>query len=74
MRKNSGECANHLLLHCPVAMALWNMIFSLFRISWVMPRSVKELFLSWSLLKRRRKSCLGGSSFGCLLDYLEGAK
>lgn len=45
---------NHLLLHCSVAKALWSMIFSLFGVEWAMPRSIKELFLSWSLYKRRR--------------------
>lgn len=47
---------NHLLLHCPVAMELWNLLFCLFNVSWVMPRSIKELFLCWSLYKHRRRN------------------
>lgn len=55
MCKGSGESTNHLLLHCPVARSLWNMVFSLFGFSWVMSRIVKELFLCWPLYKRRRR-------------------
>lgn len=55
MCKGSGESVNHLMLHCPVATELWSLVFGLLNIYWVMPRSLKEMFLSWSLYKRRRK-------------------
>jgi hypothetical protein len=48
MCKADGESVNHLLLHCPVARDLWNMIFSLFGISWVMPRGVVDLISCWN--------------------------
>lgn len=56
MCKGDGEDTNNLLLHCPVARLLWNVILRLFRISWVMPNSIKELLLCWSLFKRRRRN------------------
>jgi hypothetical protein len=39
-----GESMDHLLLHCRVANALRNVIFSQFGLYWVMPGSVRELF------------------------------
>jgi len=45
--KRHGESVDHILLHCDVASALWNNIFSLFGISWVMPRSVLDLVACW---------------------------
>jgi hypothetical protein len=48
MCKTNGESVNHLLLHCPIAQDLWNLVFILFGISWVMPRGVEDLFACWS--------------------------
>jgi hypothetical protein len=45
--ESNGEFVDHLLLHCEVANALWNVIFSRFGVCWVMPGSVRELFASW---------------------------
>jgi hypothetical protein len=45
--KRDGESMDHILLHCDVAYALWNNIFSRFGISWVMPRSVLNLLTCW---------------------------
>ena len=47
MCKADGESVDHLLLHCPYAKELWDMIFVLFRIHWVMPKRVIDLFHSW---------------------------
>ena len=44
--KRDGETTDHLLLHCPVAREMRNMVFSLFEIKWVMPRGVGELLAS----------------------------
>lgn len=75
MCKSSGESTNHLLLHCPVARVLWNWIFGLFNLSWVMPGTVKAMFLSWSLFKRRRKNLFWEAApLGGLLDSVEGKK
>ena len=45
--KLNGESVDHLLLHCEVACSLWNVRFSCFGLSWVMPNSVKDLFTCW---------------------------
>ncbi len=47
MCTQSGESVDHLLLHCRLAGELWSMVFALFGVQWVMPRSVLELFTGW---------------------------
>jgi len=47
MCKDSGESVNHLLLHCEMACALWNTIFSLVGLAWVMPSQVVDIFACW---------------------------
>jgi hypothetical protein len=47
MRKKIGESFDHLLLYYEIASALWNSIFSLFGLDWVMPRRVVDLFTYW---------------------------
>jgi hypothetical protein len=47
MCKYSVESANHLLLHCEVAQALWSVLFSLFDVTWVMSKEMAELLACW---------------------------
>jgi hypothetical protein len=47
MYTRNEEFVDHLLLHCEVALALWNAIFSRFGLSWVMPHWVVDLFACW---------------------------
>ena len=47
MCKIAEESVDHLLLHCTYARELWDMIFVLFGVYWVMPRSVMALFDCW---------------------------
>jgi hypothetical protein len=47
MCKADGESVDHLLLHCPYAKELWDMIFGLFGLQWVMPKRVMDLFSCW---------------------------
>ena len=47
MGKNSGESPSHLLLDCSFARDLWNFIFSLFGLQWVMPKDVRDLLACW---------------------------
>ena len=47
MCKCNSESVNHLFLHCPVASEVWDMVFGLFGVSWVMPSSVVGLFACW---------------------------
>ena len=45
--KESGESPDHLLLHCKIARELWDLVFGLFGVFWVMPRTVFDLFSTW---------------------------
>jgi hypothetical protein len=45
--KEDGENIDHLFLHCTVARELWNSVFILFGMSWVMPRRVVDLLTCW---------------------------
>jgi hypothetical protein len=47
--KRDGESVDHLLLHCDVASALWNHIFTRFGMSWVILKRVIDLFVGGSL-------------------------
>ena len=48
MCKRCEEFVDHLLLHCPIAYEMWNMIFCLFGICWVMPQKVVDLLDCWT--------------------------
>ena len=46
--ETEGESVDYLLLlHCAAARGLWNAFFAWFGLCWVLPRFVKELFVSW---------------------------
>ena len=47
MCKENGESISHLLLHCLAAMEIWNFMFSIFGIQWVMPGRVIALLSCW---------------------------
>jgi hypothetical protein len=47
MCKKSRESINHLLLHCEVAIEVWNMVFWLFGGMWVMQGRLKDCLGSW---------------------------
>ena len=51
------ESIDHILLHCDKARVLWDLLFSLFRVFWVMQSTVREAMLSWhgSFVGRKRK-------------------
>ncbi|KAJ9691054.1 hypothetical protein PVL29_013294 [Vitis rotundifolia] len=51
------ETVDHLLLHCGRTRTLWNLLFSLFGVSWILSRTVKETLLGWSgaFVGKRRK-------------------
>ena len=48
MCKNIWESVGHLLLCCSYAYNLWTFVFSLFRVSWVMPKQVVDLLACWN--------------------------
>ena len=41
--KTNGDMVDHLLLHCPFSKKVWDMVFALFDVRWVMPRKVIDL-------------------------------
>ena len=47
MCKRNGESVDHLLIHSPIAFDLKSMVFTLFGIHWVMPKTVVELLACW---------------------------
>ena len=46
-RRKGGEGVDHLLNHCTEAYQLWCFVFRSFGISWVLPKSVKDLLFGW---------------------------
>ena len=53
------ETVDHLLLHCVKTWVLWNLLFSLFGISWTLSCTVKATLLGWNggfVGKRRKKA------------------
>ena len=47
MFKQNGESIDHLLLHCEVAIELWNMVCQMFGVTWVMSGRMKDCLGSW---------------------------
>ena len=47
MWKRSGETVDHLLLHCPTARELWDMVLGLFGVQWVIPNSIVDMLACW---------------------------
>ena len=45
MCKANGETVNYLLLHCPLARELWDTVFALIGVQWVMRRRVIDLLV-----------------------------
>jgi hypothetical protein len=48
MCKKSRETLDHLVLYCDIARDLWNLVFQIFGVEWVMPRRWR---ISWPLGK-----------------------
>ena len=43
----SGELVDHLLLHCSKTRVLWDLLFSLFEVPWILAAIVKDFLLEW---------------------------
>ena len=73
--KAEEEMGDHVL-HCPKVHILWQLIFALFDVQWVMHFSVREMLLIWgdSFIGQKRKKGLKRGSFMPFLVHLEGEK
>jgi hypothetical protein len=66
--KAAEESVDHLLLHCHWAKELWGSVLSLFGVSWVMPRQVRELIDCWQKgLGRHQHSLIWKAIPHCLM-------
>ena len=45
--RGDEETADHLLLHCKFAHALWSEVFLMFGVQWVMPSTIVSLLFTW---------------------------
>ena len=74
--KAEEEMGDHILLHCPKVSILWQLVFALFHVQWVMHSSVREVLLSWSgfLVSQKRKKAWKVVPLCKFLVYLEGKK
>jgi hypothetical protein len=68
MCKEAGESIDHLFLHCNIARDLWNFVFTLLGLQWVMLCHVVDLLACWSgCLCRVSPTALWGLIPHCLL-------
>ena len=49
------ETINHILVHCSKAKILWDLVFSLFGVNWVLPFTVRDTLLSWYVSFKDKK-------------------
>ena len=56
--QRDGESVDHLFLHCSMASDMWAMVFGMFGVQWVMPKSIMDLFSCWMGWFRRHDSVL----------------
>ena len=68
--KKNGETTDHLFLHCPLAQELWNMVWSLFGVYWVMRCGVVDILVSWLGKLNRHKTWFGVWSL-IVLSYVK---
>jgi len=47
MCKCNGDTVDHLLLHCSIATGFWSMVFGLFGVYRVMPKTVVDIGGVW---------------------------
>ncbi|RVW23465.1 putative ribonuclease H protein [Vitis vinifera] len=68
------ESVNHILIHCIVVRALWDIVFGLVDVKWVFPETVKEVLASWrgSFVGKKRKKIWDAIPCVYFLDGVEG--
>jgi hypothetical protein len=68
MCKEAGESSDHLFLHFHTARELWELVFSMFGVWWVMPRHVVGLLACWTGRNHRcRSATIWGLIPQCLM-------
>uniref|UniRef100_A0A2N9GKS0 Rhodanese domain-containing protein n=1 Tax=Fagus sylvatica TaxID=28930 RepID=A0A2N9GKS0_FAGSY len=67
MCKNHWETGDHLLLHCEVATALWNYVFTMFGIQWVLPATVLDMLFGWHNWFGKRSSAVWNLAPLCVM-------
>ena len=70
------ESIDHILIHCTKARVLWELLFAIFGVNWVLPFSVRDTLLGWrgfNMGKKRRK-VWKAAPFVSFLGDLEGKK
>ena len=55
LSEEERETLNHLLIHCPKAKMLWELILAIVRFGWVFPFSVQQVLLAWQGTKVGKK-------------------
>ena len=75
MCKRNGESVDHLLILCSIAFDLWSMMFTLFGIHWVMPKTMVDLLACWQgKLGRHRNSAIWMAVPHCLMWCIWGER
>ena len=49
------EFIDHILIHCTKARILWELLFALFGVMWVLPYLVRDTLLSWHSINMGKK-------------------
>ena len=61
------KTVDHLLLHYKFSHALWNAIFEVFGIHWVMPKTVSSLLFAWRNWFGKHLSTIWNMALACLM-------
>ena len=51
------ESIDYILIHCTKTKVLWELLFALFGVMWILPLSIREILLGWhgSFMGKKRK-------------------
>lgn len=77
MCREEEKMCDHILLHCIKARVLWQLIFALFNVQWVMHSSIRGRVSSklvWFFYCKKKKKDLESCSIMRVLDLMEGEK